>query len=42
MCAALLLVGLVAAALWSNSRLRTFNEQLAREKDRADGHARSE
>ena len=37
---ALMLVGIVAAALWSNSRLRAFNEQLAQERDRADGHAR--
>jgi eukaryotic-like serine/threonine-protein kinase len=36
----LLLLGAVAAALWSNSRLRAVNEQLEREIDRADRHAR--
>ncbi len=39
-CAALLLVGAIATALWSNSRLRVLNERLATERDRADGHAR--
>ena len=35
----LMLVGVVAAALWSNSRLRAVNERLEREIDRADRNA---
>lgn len=36
----LMLVGVVAAALWSNSRLRAVNERLEREIERADRNAR--
>jgi eukaryotic-like serine/threonine-protein kinase len=36
----LLLIGVVAASLWSNARLRAFNQQLQAERDRADRHAR--
>ena len=37
--AATILIGIVAAALWSNSRLRTFNQRLQNEIDRADRNA---
>ena len=37
---ALMLFGVAAAALWSNSRLRALNERLEREIDRADRNAR--
>jgi WD40 repeat protein/tRNA A-37 threonylcarbamoyl transferase component Bud32 len=36
----LMLVGVAAAALWSNSRLRAVNERLESEIDRADRNAR--
>ena len=36
----LVLVGIVGAALWSNSRLRAVNERLESEIDRADRNAR--
>ncbi len=37
---ALLLIGLAAASLWSNARLRGINHRLAAEIERADRHAR--
>jgi eukaryotic-like serine/threonine-protein kinase len=36
-----ILIGAVASELWANARLRTINERLAAEKDRADRHARA-
>ncbi len=39
--AALLLMGLVGASLWSNARLRTINARLEAEIERADRHARA-
>jgi eukaryotic-like serine/threonine-protein kinase len=37
---ALLLIGAVAASLWSNARLWGINQRLQAERDRADRHAR--